>query len=115
MWRAALDLRTCMSCVRQHGSIHPTSEMLRDHHRGRCGPVPIVRGATWQYDVEGGEDWFNRQPASVQRRMMGPGMYSAWRRNEFAFTDLSRPYTDDVYGEMLRAATLGELTRRNDS
>lgn len=115
MWRAALDLRTCMSCVRQHGSIHPTSEMLRDHHRGRCGPVPIVRGATWQYDVEGGEDWFNRQPASVQRRMMGPGMYSAWRRNEFAFSDLSRPYTDDVYGEMLRAATLGELTRRNDS
>jgi len=47
--------------------------------------------------------------------MMGRGMYSAWKRNEFAFSDLSRTYTDDVYGEMLRAATLGELTRRNPS
>lgn len=80
-----------------------------------CAPVPIVRGATWPDEVESGEAWFNRQPANVQRRMMGRGMYSAWKRNEFAFSDLSRSYTDDVYGEMLRAATLGELTRRNPS
>lgn len=115
MWRAALDLRTCMSCVNNHGKIFRLDQTLNDHHRGRCAPVPIVRGATWPDAVESGEAWFNRQPANVQRRMMGRGMYSAWKRNEFAFSDLSRTYTDDVYGEMLRAATLGELTRRNPS
>lgn len=109
MWRAALDPRTCMSCIAQHGSVHPNEETLNDHHRGRCGPIPIVKGTTWANEVESGEQWFSRQPADRQRQMMGPGLFEAWRRGDVRFADLSRPYEDGVYGTMLRQASLREL------
>lgn len=112
MWWAALDGRTCMSCVAKHGTIHPHTEFCNDHHRGRCRPVPIVRGSTWAAGVETGEGWFNRQPEGVQRSMMGPGAYALWRRGGFALRDYSVPYQDEVYGEMIREATLRELRGR---
>jgi hypothetical protein len=113
LWRAALDPRTCMSCVSQHGSIHPVSETLNDHHRGRCAPVPVVKGTTWAQEVESGEAWFARQSPAVQRQMMGPGMFDAYQRGRLDFRDLSQPYQDGVYGTMLREATLGELGIRS--
>jgi hypothetical protein len=109
LWRAALDPRTCMSCVAQHGTRHTLEEELRDHHRGRCAPVPIVIGSTWVDDVQSGETWFTRLPEAQQRAMMGPGMFDAWRRGDFRFADLSRPYYDPIYGGMTRQATLREL------
>ena len=36
VWNAALDQRTCMSCIAMHGTRHELSEPLDDHHSGRC-------------------------------------------------------------------------------
>jgi hypothetical protein len=36
IWFAQLDDRVCMSCVAEHGSEHPLTEILGDHHQGRC-------------------------------------------------------------------------------
>ena len=109
-WLSALDRRTCMSCINMHGSVHPVTESLNDHHSGRCVPVANVRQATTlglpRPEIEPGEQWFGRQPAAVQRQMMGPGMYKAWKAGKVAFADLSQPYSDPVYGEMLREASL---------
>lgn len=118
-WVAALDNRTCMSCIAQHGSEHPYTETLNDHHNGRCAPVPKTisyrdLGISLPDPVppfESGEDWFRRQPAATQREMMGPGMYEAWRAEKFGFGDLSVRYDDAVYGELVREATLRELVR----
>lgn len=59
-----------------------------------------------------GEKWFNAQPASTQMKMMGNGKYEAYKAGKFKFADLSSPYKDEVYGELLRAATLKELLKR---
>lgn len=112
LWRAALDARTCMSCVSQHGSIHPVSNTLNDHHRGRCAPIPIVKGTTWAASVESGEAWFARQSPAMQRQMMGPGLFAAYQRGQVNFSDLSQPYQDGVYGTMLRQASLRDLGLR---
>lgn len=74
-----------------------------------CSPLPIVRGTRWVESVQRGPDWFAAQSPAFQRQAMGPGMFQAYRRGEVDVADLSRAYTDGVYGEMLRAATLKEL------
>ena len=119
-WVAALDDRTCMSCVNNHGKTFPITETLRDHHNGRCVPVP----KTISYrslginlpdpvdDFEPGESWFNRQPEVTQRAMMGPSKHDAYKAGAFQFDDLSMPYDDDVYGELIREASLKDILGR---
>lgn len=112
VWWAELGPRTCLSCIAQHGSRHPVSETLTEHHRGRCAPIPVVVGTTWADDVQTGQAWFEGQPDRVKRQMMGPGLYGAWQQGEVDFSRLSHEYHDDVYGTMLRQATLKELDIR---
>lgn len=118
VWVSALDSRTCMSCIAQHGSVHPITETLNDHQNGRCAPVPKTisyrdLGITGIPDpvepFESGEDWFSKQPEATQRQAMGPAMFKAFKDNRFSFRDLSRPYQDEVYGELLREASLRDL------
>lgn len=114
VWWATLDSdRTCLSCIAQHGSVHPVTDVLADHHSGRCVAIPQIRNAARfglsQPEIESGEQWFRTQPASTQRQRMGPGMYKAWQANEFRFGELSQQYSDPVYGDMLREASLQGL------
>lgn len=120
VWYATLgSTRTCMSCIAQHGTVHPYTEVLNDHHNGRCVPVP--KTITYKQlgldlpetlkPIESGPDWFTKQPAGTQREMMGAGMYEAWKAGKFGFKDISKKYDDPVYGELLRQATLKELAR----
>lgn len=109
MWRAALDVRTCMSCVSRHGQIYKTTQTLTDHHRGRCAPIPVLKGSTWQNDVIAGRDWYGSLPTDVQRQMAGDLMWTAMREGDVGWDDISRPYQDDVFGKMLREASVREL------
>lgn len=105
IWSAALDVRTCMSCVSQHGTFHELSEDLNDHHRGRCGPEWVTRGSTWHLEIEQGPDWFARQDATMQREMMGPGLFEAYRAGRFDWDQVSQHYHDDIFGDMIRQAS----------
>lgn len=106
-WQSALDARACLSCISQHGSFHPVTEVLNDHHRGRCFPTPLVRGST--RTMESGQDWYARLPEGAQRRVAGDLMYTALRDGAARWEDLSRPYQNDVFGVMLREANVREL------
>lgn len=117
-WHAALDDRTCLSCIAKHGTLYPVTEVLRDHHNGRCAPIcaPISYA---QLGITGvkeptrprqtGREWFDKLPPAKQRAVMGPARYEAWKKNEFEFEDLSRPYKDEVYGQLFREASLKDL------
>ena len=118
VWWTALDDRCCMGCISQHGSFHTLEETLNGHHSCRCAMLPQTKsyaelglpGVTEEPpSYETGEAWFKGQPETAQRDLMGPAMFDAWRAGEFAFGDLSVPYTDDTYGEMRRAASLKDL------
>ena len=98
-------------------------------YNGRCVNMPIVHNCamlpeTVTYrdlglDVDDdldvpqpgdGEKWFKSLTEEQQRDMMGKGVYEAWREGKFAFSKLSTAYDDPVYGQMLRQATLKDLT-----
>jgi hypothetical protein len=119
LWSANLgNPRTCMACIAMHGTVHSVDEVLNDHHNGRCAPVPIT--PTWrelgldggeEIQVETGVEWFLRQPAGEQQRIMKPELYDAYQRGLFQF----RPervvgvYGDDLFGPMRRRRTNEEI------
>jgi SPP1 gp7 family putative phage head morphogenesis protein len=108
VWHSALDERTCGSCIAMHGTEHTVDETLNDHHNGRCAMVPLVKG--YQNPVEeSGVDWFSRQPEAVQRQLLGPGKYDAWKAGKFDLSQLPTEHIDDIYGPMRVEQTLKEL------
>lgn len=118
-WMAALDRRTCLSCVNLHGSLHPLTETLDDHPNGRCTMAPeMVSWADLGIDlpeldlgiVEGaGEAWFAQQDAEMRLFMMGPGKLAAWQAGEFAFEGLSKVTSTPRWGRMFSETPLKDL------
>jgi hypothetical protein len=119
IWHAKLgDGRTCISCIVQHGTLHPITETLNDHHNGRCAMVPqTVSWETLGFEglpdtrvtVPPGRDWFETLSDGEQRRIMGKAKWDAWKAGQIAWDDLSAEHEDEVYGTMRVEASLRTL------
>ena len=108
VWWAKLE-GACMSCVAQHGTVHPVSETLNDHHNGRCVMLPVPPILNTLEVGESGIEWFEQQPESVQRTMLGPGKFEAWKAGKIELEQLSTTHEDGVFGEMRIEASLKSL------
>jgi len=116
IWSSALDDRTCASCWAMHGTVHPMSERLEDHWRGRCAAIP--QGPTYADlgfvgieeppPVRRGEDVFADLDEATQRKILGP-KYEPWKEGKFEFGALSREVNDATWGPMRVEATLKSL------
>jgi hypothetical protein len=107
-WSATHDGRVCMGCIAMDdGTLHPPQEPLNDHHNGRCTRVTVPKG--WKGDYKSGTQWFKEQDPLVQREMMGPAKYAAWKGGAIQLGDLAGRYYDPVYGEMVAEASLKRL------
>lgn len=115
VWVASLSARTCAACIAQHGSRHPLDEAFASHPACRCSPAPVSR--SWaelgfadipetRLDVESGETWFARQPATTQKQILGPGKHTAYIEGRIALTDLVEPTSSPVWGAGLRERSL---------
>ena len=84
VWLANLSARTCPSCVAMHGTEHALDEPgPLDHPQGRCSRMPLVKpelvpGAPTP-TIESGSEWLARQPEGVQRSVLGPRRFEAWK------------------------------------
>ena len=112
-WLSARDMRTCTSCLANHGRAFELDAILNDHHQGRCTQLPNIKDSE-KYGltptaIESGEEWFNTLSASQQTEIMGPEKLQAYRNNLFQFIEQSTPYENSTYGTMLRETTLREL------
>lgn len=121
IWHANIgDPRTCLSCIAQHGTRHPVTETLNDHHNGRCAPLPApISYADLGLSIpdpvprfETGKEWFARQSKTQQRKIMGDSRFEAFEAGKFQFEDLSQGYNDPVYGELLRESSLKRLLKK---
>lgn len=118
---AALDARTCLSCVAQHGAVIWSGERsagtpiprVDDHHSGRCTSVVRVIGR--QINVTTGADWFAALPEERQRQQGGfaasPAKWDAFKNGEVTLRDFVHQYTDSTFGDMLREASLTEALK----
>ena len=108
-WFAALDDRTCASCVALHGSgTYPLDEPLNDHHGGICTMIPAVTGFDSPIE-QTGEEWFGQQDETRQSSLLGKEKYEAYQGGAFQFGDLSTSRWNDIYGDMRTETPLWEL------
>lgn len=98
-WYAELDHRTCASCISHHGELRPLDDPgPLDHHQGRCSRLPVTK--TWgqlgfddidepptALDEDAGYQWFQNQPETMQKNILGPKRYDAWTGGRYPVDD----------------------------
>lgn len=119
VWTAALDSRTCPACVVMHGTVHAVTEILDGHPNCRCVMVP--RTPDWddilgpghglpdtRPSIQSGKDWLEGQDDDVQRAILGPGKWQAWKDGKITLDDVVTQHRSDAWGTHRREATLAE-------
>lgn len=97
-WQASLDVRTCPSCLAQHGSVHPLDEDgPLDHQQGRCTSLPITK--TWKemgFDIpeppsvsRDAQAWFDSLPPEQQLSVLGKERLDLLHSGAIKWDDLS--------------------------
>lgn len=116
VWISALDRRTCPACVGMHGSIHPADEPgPLGHQCCRCTAAP--KTATWrdlgidldeppELRVETGPEWFEQQPVTVQKSILGKGRYDAWAAGDIDWSDMVVRRSNDGWRDSYVTAPL---------
>ncbi len=99
-----LAVHNCIACIALHGTTLRLDEPVLDHHRGRC--VSVVKIKNIPLSVPTGVDWFGNLPEGEQRTIMGHAAYEAWKAGAVQLRDFVKPYQDDLFGEMIQAASL---------
>ncbi len=107
---AALDDRTCLCCVALHGTILPVGERVDDHHQGRCVGIAVARGSSRM--VQTGEAWFAALDAERARGLAGDSAYELLRSGRATLRDFVQSYTDPVFGQMVREASVRGILER---
>jgi SPP1 gp7 family putative phage head morphogenesis protein len=91
-WLCELSDRTCPSCLAMDGTLHSLDEPgPNDHHQGRCTSIPALKtrkdlGLPGPEPKDAKRDavgWLKQQPESVQRNVLGPKGYPAWKAGKF--------------------------------
>lgn len=120
IWNSACTPRTCAACWAQHGTLHPFTERLEDHPNGRCVALPAVKDMTGmrsQWRPESGPAQFARLEPHVQRNILGPGKFEAYRAGALRLEDVAGYSESADWGRSLRVRGLREMlgeTRGNE-
>lgn len=118
-WQAHLDARTCIACAVMDGTLHPVTDTLDGHPRCRCAMLPRTKSwedlgvpglADTRPKVPAGRDWIEAQPESVQRAMMGPAKFDAWKRGDITLDDMVAQHHSDDWGTMRTERSLKSIT-----
>jgi hypothetical protein len=99
-----LDDRICLACLALHGTEVPVGQKIHEHHAGRGTVISVVRGRPRA--VQTGEQWFNSLPEARQMAIAGPGAFEALKSGQAQLRDFVQSYSDPVFGEMVRQASL---------
>ncbi len=108
---AALDTRTCMSCIALHGERLAVGERVNDHHQGRCTSIAIIKGRDPR-NIKPGREWFASLPESKQLEIAGPGKLEGLRTGRFTWEDFPKRYDNKVFGEMITEASIKDIEAR---
>lgn len=108
-WMAAVNNpNVCPSCLRMHGTFHPSTERLNDHHNGRCAMLPAVKGFGNPLK-QSGVDIFNAMSDADKQALLGRDYFKAWRDGLYSFDQISMEFENDVYGPMRSVTPLLQL------
>lgn len=104
------DTRVCPACLALHGTIIPLGERVDDHHNGRCTSIGVIKGTT--RNIPSGESWLRTQPLNIQQEILGKSGQEAWQAGRVRLDDFVSPYSDPVFGDMLRSVGVNTALSR---
>lgn len=102
-----LDGRICLCCLALHGTEMAVGERVDDHHHGRCASIGIVKGREWS--VRSGQDYYNSLSEAQQIDLAGYANWNALKNGAVSLNDFVQGYTDPVFGQMFREASLKSI------
>jgi SPP1 gp7 family putative phage head morphogenesis protein len=119
-WVAALDSRTCPSCLAKHGTMHPVDEPgPYDHQQGRCARLPVSK--SWKdlgFDLEepasilpDSKAWFDRLPDEDQVAIMGKARLDLLRSGKVSWDDLTKKRTTPGWRDSWAPTSVKDLTK----
>lgn len=122
VWWSALDHRTCPSCWAQHGQEFELGRPMESHPNCRCAKLP--RTVSWadigfphvvdrRPAITPGPVVFARQSGSVQRAVLGPQKYAAYRDGTISLEAMVTPTMSARWGAGTRSASLREAVSRS--
>lgn len=105
---AAMSERTCFECVALDGKIYKTDEDFASHPNCRCFMTPVIEGV----DNPGAKTlgWFERQPESTQREILGAGRYDLYSSGT-PLIDMVQVRNDPTWGPTISAVPIAELVK----
>lgn len=106
-WVCAKSSRTCLVCLALDGSVWPLEKPMPAHWNCRCTFVPVVDGQQWQ--AQTGAEWFGAQSEQVQREMMGPRAFEAYKSEGVSMTDFVGERRDAHLGRVSYRRSLKEI------
>jgi hypothetical protein len=102
---AALDDRTCMACIAEHGKHFPIDARIDDHYNGRCTSITVIKGRAAP-DILTGPEWFERLDDAQQQEHMSGAAWAAWKAGDVQLDEFATTTTDPVFGTMVVEASL---------
>lgn len=110
-WLSALS-GSCAACVHLHGKEFALSERFMPVHlRCRCTAIPNVRDADPIIASDAGDEWFAKQDASYQDRILHGTGGAAYRSGELSLADFTELHRDQRWGNSYRQASVAQARR----
>jgi len=103
---AAKSPRTCAACLALDGKFYAMDETMEEHPNGRCQLVPVTDAYSPEWTS--GRAWFEEQPEDVQRHILGPGRWKAWKEGRLQWDDMAVVTMTD-YGPSLGVVRVRDL------
>jgi len=113
---SAKDAEVCIACLALDGKKYETQQPIDEHINGRCAMLPVtityedlgLDVPETQERVETGREWFENQPNSVQRQMMGRSRYDAWKSGVLDMEDMVHINHSVAWGDTAVVGTLAQ-------
>lgn len=106
---AGHDRRVCPACIAMDGLQTESDRLIPLHPQDRCAIIPVIPGHT--INRKWGKQWFDDQPASVQREILGDGRYEAYKDNRFDFDKMVTVKNNPTWGPSAQVTSLNNLLK----
>jgi hypothetical protein len=100
----------CDACLAlDNDEIYPTDEMFAQHPGDQCYMSPVLRfGKTPSFET--GAEWFDKQPETLQQKILGPGKFELYQSGNFDWSKAGKVVVDPTWGPQVVSTPLADMT-----
>lgn len=109
-WLCAKSARTCAVCLAMDGQEFDTDVVMGTHPNCRCALVPMT--ALSESTRETGAQWFAKQDAKTQERILGPAKREAYAAGNLTLGDLVKYRDSPKWGPTRTEKSLAQAVKR---